>query len=203
MTNDWGVRARRFLRRTWMKYALKGVAGADAHDRLDRAYAMEDPWNLDSEMERARFEWTNRIVAERFGALDSILEIGCGEGHQTLHLQRLCREIYGIDVSSRAIERARRRVSGARFAVADIFKHPWNDRPGKFDLVTACEIIYYVSDLDAMLERMSQLGRHCLVTVFAPAAPRVSKALTRYVGNRRDWFCYGHTVWLAGWWSND
>ena len=45
-------------RRLWMKYALRGVGGNDNHQGLDLAYRMEDPWNMDSPMERARFEAT-------------------------------------------------------------------------------------------------------------------------------------------------
>lgn len=186
-----------------MKYALKGVAGADAYDRLNRAYALEDPWNLGSELESARFDWTNELIRSRIGAIDSVLEVGCGEGHQTMRLQAMCPNVFGIDVSSRAIERAQRRVPGAKFAVADLFSQPWGKARGNFDLVTACEVLYYVSDVGAAVERMSLLGRHCLVTIFAPAARRVGPFIEQRIANRRDWFLVADTVWLAGWWSND
>jgi trans-aconitate methyltransferase len=185
-----------------MKYAMKGVAGADAYDRLDRAYLLEDPWNLGSDLEEARFEWTNELIRDRLAAPDSILEIGCGEGHQTLHLQRVCRSIYGIDVSARAIARARSRVPDAQLAVAALDGQPWGDDRGRFDLVTACEVLYYVADMVGTIDRMSHLGKHCLVTVFAPAGPRVWGALRERIADRRDWYCFGGTVWLAGWWSN-
>ena len=200
--NDWRARARKAIRRSWMKYAMKGVAGADAYDRLDRAYAIEDPWNLNSDLEVARFEWTDQLIQDKFGTLDSILEIGCGEGHQTSHLQNLCRHVHGLDVSARAIERARQRLPAAQFAVADLAHQPWGEYRGRFDLVTACELLYYVSDINATLDRMSHLGKHCLVTVFAPAAPRVWGALRERIANRRDWYCFDRTVWVAGWWSN-
>lgn len=196
-------KARKLVRRAWMKYAMKGVAGADAHGRLDRAYVVEDPWNLESEMESARFEWTNRIIRTRIGAIDSILEIGCGEGHQSLQLRKLCRNFHGIDVSARAVGRARNRVPDAQFAVADVFSEPWGSERGRFDLVTACEVLYYISDIGSVLDRMSQLGRNCLVTVFAPAVRRVGPALLPRIADRRDWFSAGNTVWVAGWWSND
>ena len=201
--NDWRGRARKVIRRSWMKYAMKGVAGADAYVRLERAYALEDPWNLNSALEISRFEWTNKVIQDHFGALDSVLEIGCGEGHQTSYLQRLCRNTHGLDVSARAIERARRRLPSAQFAVADLAHQPWGEARGRFDLVTACELLYYVSDIGATLDRMSHLGKHCLVTVFAPAAPRVWAALRERIANRRDWYCFDRTVWVAGWWSND
>lgn len=200
---DWRSRMRKLIRRSWMKYAMMGVAGADAYDRLDRAYALEDPWNMGSELENARFSWTNQIIQSQFGAMDSILEVGCGEGHQTVHLQRLCGSMHGVDVSARAIEHARARLPGARFAVADIHNQPWRVDGGSYDLVTACEVLYYVSDIGGTLDRMSRLGKHCLVTVYAPAVPRVWPLIQERIADRRDWFCHGHTVWIAGWWSND
>ena len=45
---------RKAQRRLWMKYALRGVGGNDNHARLDLAYRMPDPWNMESPMERAR-----------------------------------------------------------------------------------------------------------------------------------------------------
>ncbi|MGB2788672.1 MAG: methyltransferase domain-containing protein, partial [Dokdonella sp.] len=107
-------------RRTWMKFALRGVGGNDNFERLDLAYSIEDPWNMDSPGERARFEATNRIIEREFGPLDSLLELGCGEGHQTLHFASLARQTYGLDVSEKAIERARERVPAGKFAAADI-----------------------------------------------------------------------------------
>ena len=132
-------------RRTWMKFALRGVGGNDNFERLDLAYSIEDPWNMDSPGERARFEATNRIIEREFGPLDSLLELGCGEGHQTLHFASLARQTYGLDVSEKAIERARERVPAGKFAAADIFSQPWLDAGARVDLVTACEVLYYLS----------------------------------------------------------
>jgi 2-polyprenyl-3-methyl-5-hydroxy-6-metoxy-1,4-benzoquinol methylase len=193
----------KILRRTWMKYALRGVGPNDNFERLDLAYSIEDPWNMDSPGETARFEATNRIIAREFGALDSVLELGCGEGHQSAWLARVATRVYGVDVSDKAVERARQRVPGGTFAAADIFSQPWADSVPRFDLVTACEVLYYLSDVERTLARMSQLGRHCLVTIFAPAARRVGPHLERIPGLRKDWIWHGGTVWLVCWWRND
>ncbi|HNV08207.1 MAG: class I SAM-dependent methyltransferase [Dokdonella sp.] len=190
-------------RRTWMKFALRGVGGNDNFERLDLAYSIEDPWNMDSPGERARFEATNRIIEREFGPLDSLLELGCGEGHQTLHFASLARQTYGLDVSEKAIERARERVPAGKFAAADIFSQPWLDAGARVDLVTACEVLYYLSDVEATLKRMSELGRNCLVTIFAPAARRVGPHLERIPGLKKDWVWYGGTVWLVCWWRNE
>lgn len=190
-------------RRSWMKYAMRGVGGADNYARLDLAYTVSDPWNLDSPLEQARFVGTGRIVARAFDRPGSLLELGCGEGHQTEHFARLADQVYGIDVSENAIARARSRLPQAHFAVADIASQPWGDQKGRFDLVTACEMLYYVKDIDATLERMSHLGRQCVVTVFSPALRRVGPHLERIPGLTKDWIWHGGTVWLVCWWRND
>ncbi|GAB2506789.1 hypothetical protein GCM10027084_21690 [Pseudoxanthomonas sangjuensis] len=194
---------RKAQRRLWMKYALRGVGGSDNHARLDLAYRMEDPWNMDSALERARFEATNRVIERAFGKVGSVLEIGCGEGHQTEWLARLSERQYGIDVSPHAVERAQARLPQAQFAAVDLFRQPWGDQRHRFDLVTACEVLYYLSDPAATLERMRHLGRNGLVTFFAPACGRVGPHLEKIPGLHKDWIFHGGTAWLVGWWRDD
>jgi SAM-dependent methyltransferase len=190
-------------RRSWMKYALRGVGPNDNFERLDLAYSIEDPWNMDSPTELARFEGTNRIISREFGRVGSLLELGCGEGHQTRHFTELADSVYGLDVSAKAVERARLRLPGAQFAATDLANEPWSADKGRYDLITACEVLYYMGDVDATLARMSALGRNCLVTIFAPAARRVGPHLDRIEGLQKDWIWHGGTVWLVAWWRND
>jgi len=190
-------------RRLWMKYALRGVGGSDNHSRLDLAYNVEDPWNMDSALEQARFQATNRIIETNFGRVGSLLEIGCGEGHQTQYLARVSDQQYGIDVSAHAIARARLRLPTAHFAATDLFNLPWQDRGERFDLITACEVLYYLSDPAATLQRMRQLGRSGLVTFFAPASGRIGPHLDSIPGLRKDWIYHGGTSWLVGWWRDE
>lgn len=191
------------VRRTWMKFALRGVRQNDAHDRLERAYLMPDPWKLDSEPERHRFAETNRHIAKAFGPkVESLLEIGCGEGHQSQALSLLCRRLTGIDVSSTAVGRARRRVPGAEFAAGDLFAQPWSREAKRFDVVVACEVLYYMSDVDKALDAMDHLARvGCLVTYFAPAARRVGAQVGARPGVQRDSFRFGDTEWTVAWWG--
>ena len=193
---------RKARRRLWMKYALRGVGGSDNHARLDLAYSVEDPWNMDSALERARFEATNAVIERAFGHVGSVLELGCGEGHQTRWLARISDEQFGVDVSAQAIERARLRLPTARFEATDIFGQPWGDAPGRFDLVTACEVLYYLSDPAATLAQMRRIGRNGLVTFFAPACGRVGPHLDAIPGLQRDWIHSGSTAWLVAWWRD-
>ena len=193
---------RKAVRRTWMKHAMRGVGGADNYEKLDLAYSLSDPWDLDSPKERARFEATNRLINRQFGRVGSLLELGCGEGHQSEHLSKLTDTLYGLDVSEKAIERARQRVPGGNFAVADLATQPWGDSPRRFDLITACEMLYYVRDVEATIGLMSRLSSACLVTIFSPAARRLGDHLDRIPGATRDWFHCADTVWLAVSWRN-
>lgn len=194
---------RKARRRLWMKYALRGVGGADNFERLDLAYSVEDPWNMESALERARFEATNRVIERAFGRVGSVLELGCGEGHQTAYLARLSDRQYGVDVSAQAVERAKKRLPQAEFAATDIFGQPWGGERHRFDLVTACEVLYYLREPEKTLARMRHLGRCGLVTFFAPACGRIGPHLDAMPDVRKDWIWHGGTAWLVGWWRDD
>lgn len=195
-------RARELARRMWMKYALRGVKQNDAHDRLDLAYKMPDPWHMSADREQFRFAETNRVIESsirpRFGRL---LEIGCGEGHQTEYLARLADDVTGIDVSKSAVERARRRVPSATFVAGDLLAQPWAREKGRFDLVTACEVLYYMSDIPGFLRVMDELGSTCLVTYFAPAGRLCEKPVMALPGAQQTRFRFEDTEWVAAWWN--
>lgn len=197
--------AARFLTRTrrrlWMKYAMR-TGGLDDSADFDLAYGIDDPWHMDSPTERARFEATNRIIEGAFGRVGSVLELGCGEGHQTAYLARISERQYGIDISARAIARARLRVPAAQFADTDVFHLPWDGARHRYDLVTACEVLYCLKDPGPTLDRMRHLGRCGLVTVFAPAGGRIGPYLERIDGLHKAWFAHGKTTWLVGWWRD-
>jgi 2-polyprenyl-3-methyl-5-hydroxy-6-metoxy-1,4-benzoquinol methylase len=189
------------VRRAWMKYALRGVKQNDAHDRLERAYLMPDPWKLDSAPERARFTETNVRIERAFGHVGSLLEIGCGEGHQSEHLVTTCDKLTGIDVSATAVGRARKRLPQAEFAAGDLFAQPWSGEVGRFDVVVACEVLYYLSDVPRTLDAMTRLARvGCLVTYFAPAERKMGPHFAKRTGLERDSFRFGDTEWTAVWW---
>jgi len=192
---------RKAVRRAWMNYALRGVGGADNYSRLDLAYRMPDPWNMESDLERFRFERTNLLIEKYFPSCRSILEIGCGEGHQSEKLLEVCDELYGVDVSATAIERAQRRVPQAQFAAADVFAQPWGREPARFDLAVACEVLYYVADIQKTLDEMNFVAKNCLVTIFAPAIRRVGPFLESVPGVGKDWFGTNGAEWVVAYWA--
>jgi predicted TPR repeat methyltransferase len=158
-----------------------------------------------SEREQLRFAETNRILREVLIApaaqVESILEIGCGEGHQSEHLAQLCRQLTGIDVVAIAIARASAHLPGVELIAGDLHAQPWIESGRTFDIVTACEVLYYLEDIPRMLRAMSRLGRACLVTHLRPSN-RVAHALSEMpiAGRRR--FADRDVAWEAVWWTN-
>ena len=196
------TRLRERARRTWMKYALRGIRQNDAHEGLDLAYRVTDPWHMNAAREQFRMAETNRVIQARLGErVGSVLEIGCGEGHQSEHLARVTDALTGLDVSSRAVERARVRVPSATFVAGDLFAQPWAEERGRFDLVTACEVLYYMSDMPRFLHAIDQLGGACLVTYFAPAGRLCEAPVMAMPGAKQVRFRHEDTEWVAAWWT--
>lgn len=188
----------RIARKVWRRLVAKNLTASDDYERLDRFYAMEDPWEMGSTREQLRFAQTNAVIEDRLRHVGSVLEIGCGEGHQSLHLARICDRVTGIDVSERAIVRARSRLPGAEFLVGDVASLSSSGR--RFDLVVACEVLYYVKDIPATLARMSELGTACLVTFFCPSARIVAPHLVSIPLADRGWIFGDPYAWLYAFW---
>ena len=109
------------LKKIWMRFALRGVHYGNNYKKLDAFYMINDPWDMVSPSQQYRFAETNRLILEKFGRVGSLLEIGCGEGHQSLQLGQVCDRLTGLDVSARAVKRARRKCPPGEFLVGDIF----------------------------------------------------------------------------------
>ncbi len=190
------------LRKQWARVALHDVHFADKHERLDTLYRIRDPWEMETEPQRFRFRETNRLIEEHFGRVGSLLEVGCGEGHQSEHLTKVCDELVGVDVSVRAVNRARARIPQATFAAGDIFTSElFAER--RFDLVVACEVLYYVKDVPTALERLGQLGRSCLVTYYARPAKTLDPYVLAIPDVESEPVRYEESIWTVAWWRTD
>jgi len=119
-----------------------------------------------------------RFLGER----PTILDVGCGVG---LLRSRLADEdvgrFVGIDPSEVAIAEARRAGhADSHFHVGDA------PEPGlgSFDIVVCNEVLYYVDDLDALLDRIASAlkpGGHLLTSIFRhPGDVALHRALDRH-----------------------
>ncbi len=196
-----GSPARRIVSRVWRRYALPGVGANDNHGALQRLYALPDPWGMTTLREQSRFIQTNALIEARIGRVETILELGSGEGHQSEHLSRLCRRLDGVDVSARAVQRAQEKLPNCRFGVGEVTALPWQgEESARYDLVVACEVLYYLSDASIAIDRMSRLGRTCLVTFFCPAARKVAPYLEAIPEMERGWIFHEPYAWLWAIW---
>lgn len=189
-------------RKLWMRLALRGVHFQDHYERMERLYRLSDPWDMAGNLEQLRFVETNRLISKAFGSLGSILEVGCGEGHQSECLIQLCDQLTGIDVSTRAVDRASQRLPKAQFEVSTLESSFFARSFAPFDLVTAMEVLYYMADVEANIKLMEQLGHACFVTYCDKHAERLDSVILSRTGVTCDEFSYEGTRWMVRWWSS-
>ena len=189
-------------RDTWRRLLLRGVHFSDRHRQLDFLYRVEDPWQLDCARERYRFQAVNEIIRREFGEPIRIIEVGCGEGLQSSYLIDVCKHLHGIDISSTAIARARKRCPAATFEAGDISAGLQPRSLKTADLAVACEVIYYVKNPDRFLNALSGLGRACLISYYTAHRGRLDPLLASRPCLGRELIRFEETEWIAAWWRN-
>lgn len=138
--------------------------------RMDRLYLLEDPWQLASSREHGRFALTNATIAQIVPDCGALLEIGSGEGEQTTYLRKVARSVTGMEVSRAAVDRARLSVPDVEFLVGCAEDAPALLGERRFDIVTACEMLYYAPDAGQVLDALKRLAPRVLVTIYEKRA---------------------------------
>ncbi|MFG2074284.1 Nodulation protein S (NodS) [Nonomuraea maritima] len=149
----------RTLFRTMSLLSPKGQ-GVILRRYFDWWHRSPDPWKLSSDgYEQHKYRSTLENLPAR--PYVRIMEVGCSEGVFTETLAKTYpeAEITGVDVSERALERARSRMPDAgrvRFLRADILTHRAEPR---YDLVFCSETLYYLGRHDRLRRASDQLSR--------------------------------------------
>lgn len=116
--------------------------------------ADDDPWDLaSSDYEAKKFQATHDAIADRRYA--RALEIGCAHGVLTEKLVGLCDSLLAVDISSKALSKARERVGDRPgLDLAQMAFPKETPHAAAFDLVILSEVVYYwgVVDLDRASE---------------------------------------------------
>jgi SAM-dependent methyltransferase len=107
-----------------------------------------------------------RIIKEMLRPMkfESVLDVGCGQGSFLQELQFDFPNIrpYGIDISSTAVELARKRIQNGQFRVVDITSDFLGSR---YDLVVCSEVLEHIPDDLRALENLKKMtAKYLLVS---------------------------------------
>lgn len=148
---------------------------------FDLRFRREDPWDYaKSPYEVRKYDLKLAILPRKKAGGEPpyrrALDLGCAEGLFTRKLveEGVAKEAVGVDISSRALARAREKSRGlpVEYHQLDIGQ---SLPPGKFDLVFCSEVIYYLGyqrmkRLAQMLAEKIEPGGHLVLVSAWPAA---------------------------------
>lgn len=134
--------------------------------------------------------------------INSIIDIGCGEGFIANCLSRP--DITGVDISEKALKIARRKNPGCNFCAGSIYDLSF--KKNSFDLVIATEVLEHLENPDRALQEIKRISKdYCILSV--PNEPYFrtmnflrGKNLTRFgndIEHLQNWSS-GEFVKLAG-----
>jgi ubiquinone/menaquinone biosynthesis C-methylase UbiE len=83
---------------------------------------------------------------------ERVLDVGCGDGNFTMLMARACKakEVYGIEISEKGVEMARK--NGVKCYQLDVDQENFPFKDNFFDAVTALELIEHLFDPDHFLD---------------------------------------------------
>ncbi|HEY5160231.1 MAG TPA: malonyl-ACP O-methyltransferase BioC [Gaiellaceae bacterium] len=116
--------------------------------RFERA---ADAYDIFSVVQRGM---AKRLVERIEREPSSILDLGCGTGYLTELLSKRFpqAQIVAVDFAPAMIERARKRVPGARFLICDI--EELEPEPGSYDLIASNATVQWLTEPEQTLARL-------------------------------------------------
>ena len=163
-------------------------------------YSLEDPWEMASDREQSRFLQTTALLQSLQPRFASLLELGCGEGHQSIHLNSLTDKLYGLDLSDTAIKRACKRCPEGNFAAGKVESFDQVFDGLEFEIITACEVLYYAKSLDRILPALQEKTRYLFVSNFLPRSVKMRHQFVGPGWAQLDSISFEDTVWECFLW---
>src|SRR5215208_3974429 len=125
----------------------------NAYNEWSETYDSDE--NLTRDLDR-------RVTRDLLGALrfDSILEIGCGTGKNTVFFAEIGNTVQAVDFSHGMIEKAKEKVhsENVRFLMMDITQ-PWDFEDGSFDLIVCNLVLEHIQDLSTVFAEAARTLR--------------------------------------------
>lgn len=162
---------------------------------FQRIYARkQDPWEFEtSDYERGKYSATlASLPRDRY---ENAVEIGCSIGVLTQLLAERAEHLLGLDVSERALERARERLADESHVDFACMEVPHLMPDDVFDLIVVSEVAYYWTraDLEHAADELAarhEPGGHLVLvhlTEFVPDYPQTGDAVHDYWAGRPEW----------------
>jgi predicted TPR repeat methyltransferase len=122
----------------------------------------------------------------------AVLDLGCGTGLFGEAIGALRRNLVGVDLSPRMIEKARQRQIYDELIVGDVLDYLAEAENGRFDLIAAVDVFIYVGNLLPVFEHASRIlapGGWLAVSIEAapPESGDFSLAATGRYQHRQDY----------------
>jgi len=109
----------------------------------EKFYSKPNPWGYVGDFnDRIRNQIIINLV--RWSKRKKALDIACGEGSLTKALSPYVKSIKAFDISSRAIESAKKNYAAENIEYFQQDMKEFSSKMGTFDLITCAEVIYYL-----------------------------------------------------------
>ncbi len=101
---------------------------------------------------------TRSLLANR--QFDSILELGCGTGKNTVFLAQIGANVHALDFSEGMIQKAKEKVKAenVRFETVDLTER-WPCEDGTYDLISCNLVLEHIKDLSHIFSEISRTLR--------------------------------------------
>ncbi len=192
------------LKTAWREVFHRPRWYGDKFHELEQLFQWsEDPWNF----ERSRYEQERlRVLLDHVKQYphEKILEVGCAEGIFTAELNKIAKEVVAIDVSPTALARAKRRCPEVTFLLTNLQEFTWDSQ---FDIVICAETLYYIKDVAAAIQKLTSLGKYCLVSYGQSKTKRLDPYISRvplleYEKFEKSYWLWKRAMNIAVWENN-
>ena len=190
-----------------MRSAVRGSPSfGGSFSRPFLARSMQNPWAREYARTPERYIWGKtpsgfaREIADRLSPGSRVLDLGCGEGRDSVYFAARGFEVTGLDVSPEAVAKGRRLAEEREVRVQWLCRSML-DAPmaGRFDLVYSCGSVHHLRrrDRSRLFRRLRLLsapgGLHAHV-VFT------DRMIYREKGEEIDYFARGELSDFFGGW---
>lgn len=119
--------------------------------------------------------FTQGFIRAHIGADDTVLDVGCHQGHLTRYIASLCRRVVGIDADEKLLARAKQLgiPPNAEFRVQDVRSLQGDEH---FDLVWMHHVLEHIEDVRAALTAVARVSSKLLIEV-----PDIEQSWTQFL----------------------